>query len=132
MEDQHYQDLKANPSLRRLIGDCDSALTHLGYYLGFLLYEVGRKDWKNAVLILTVRDLVNGELVLLQNWKWALGSGMDATFNTLAAALGIVGRHLHRRCGIAYFLVAGCPTRSGPSSSPQGHGVARWLLDTSD
>ena len=68
-----YQDLEANPNLRRLIGDNHLAIQHLGFYLGFLLFEAGRKDWKNVKLILTV-GLVNGlGWALFQNWKWAPG-----------------------------------------------------------
>ncbi len=65
-----YQDLHANPNLRRLINDNRAAITHLGLYLGFLAYEAGRRDWRNVILILTV-GLVNGAgWALCQNWRW--------------------------------------------------------------
>jgi hypothetical protein len=54
-----YRDVAANPSLRRLVNDCGAALTHLGGYLGLLLYEAARREGKNTVLIATV-GLVNG------------------------------------------------------------------------
>src|SRR5207249_11166392 len=36
-----------------------AAIRNLGFYLGFLLLELGRRDWKNVILILTV-GVVNG------------------------------------------------------------------------
>jgi hypothetical protein len=104
MEDR-YKDLGHNPNLGRLIGDCDSALTHLGYYLGFLLYEVGRKDWKNVVLITTV-GLVNGAgWSLLQNWSWAHRIWPDAKGNFWRCWESSGGISIGIAYGIAYFLV---------------------------
>jgi hypothetical protein len=76
-----YLDLRANPTLRRLINDCRGAVTHLGVYLGLLLFEALRRAGKNIVLILTV-GLVNGAgWALLQNWTWAKRVWPGAHFN---------------------------------------------------
>jgi hypothetical protein len=40
--------------LKRLVGDSGLAIYHMGWYLGFLLFEVARREWRNVVLILTV------------------------------------------------------------------------------
>jgi hypothetical protein len=103
--EERYKDLEHNPNLGRLIGDCDSALTHLGYYLGFLLYEVGRKDWKNVVLITTV-GLVNGAgWSLLQNWSWAHRIWPEGKFNFWRCWESSGGISIGIAYGIAYFLV---------------------------
>lgn len=54
-----YQDLENNPNLRRVMNDNRAAISHLGVYLGFLSFELGRRDWRNAILILTV-GIING------------------------------------------------------------------------
>jgi hypothetical protein len=103
--ESRYQDPVANPGLQRLINDCGAALTHLGYYLGFLLFEVVRRDWKNVVLILTV-GVVNGAgWAALQNWKWAPGVWKDANFNWWRCWESSGGISIGVAYGIAYFLV---------------------------
>ncbi len=103
--ESQYQDLQANPSLRRLINDCGAAIYHLGYYLGFLLYEIGRRDWKNVVLILTV-GVVNGSgWALCQNWKWAPAVWENANFNWWRCWESSGGISIGIAYGIAYFLV---------------------------
>ena len=63
-----YLDFQSNPNLRRLSNDNRAAIRHMGFYLGFLLFEVGRRDWKNVKLILTV-GVVNGlGWAACQNW----------------------------------------------------------------
>lgn len=100
-----YHDLHANPSLRRLINDCGATLLHLGVYAGFLLYEVGRKDWKNAVLILTV-GLLNGVgWAACQNWKWADRIWGAGSFNFWRCWESCGGISIGIALGIAYFLV---------------------------
>jgi len=76
-----YLDLQSNPNLRRLTNDNRSAIRHMGFYLGFLLFEAGRRDWKNVKLILTV-GVVNGlGWALCQNWQWAARVWPDGHFN---------------------------------------------------
>ena len=100
-----YQDPIANPGLQRLINDCGAALTHLGYYLGFLLFEVARRDWKNVVLILSV-GVVNGAgWAALQNWTWAPGVWEGADFNWWRCWESSAGISIGAAYGIAYFLV---------------------------
>jgi hypothetical protein len=76
-----YAEALSNPNLGRLINDCRAAIMHLGLYLGFLGYELGRSDGKNVVLILAV-GLVNGlGWALFQNWKWAAAMWPNVNFN---------------------------------------------------
>ena len=66
-----YEDVAANPNLRRLRNDCGAATVHMGFYLGFLIYEILRRDWKNTILILTV-GIVNGAgWAAFQTWKFS-------------------------------------------------------------
>lgn len=108
-----YQDLEANPSLKRLINDSGAAVTHMGYYLGFLLFEVLRRDWKNVVLILTV-GIVNGAgWALCQCWKWAPGVWPTGKFNWWRCWESSGGISIGVALGIAYFLV------NRPMSAPE-------------
>jgi len=100
-----YRDLRANPSLRRLVGDCGAALVHLGAYLGFLLYEVLRRDWKNALLILTVGLLNGAGWSACQNWKWANHLWGSGTFNFWRCWESCGGISIGLAYGIAWFLV---------------------------
>jgi hypothetical protein len=100
-----YRDLGSNPSLRRLINDCGAATTHLGAYLGLLLYEVLRREGKNVVLILTV-GLVNGSgWALLQNWTWAKRIWPGSRFNFWRCWESSGGISIGIAYGIAYALV---------------------------
>jgi hypothetical protein len=100
-----YRDYAHNPSLRRLTNDCGAALTHLGCYLGLLLYEVARREWKNTVLIVTV-GLINGAgWALCQNWKWANAIWGSGAFNFWRCWESSGGISIGIAYGIAYFLV---------------------------
>ena len=100
-----YADLHANPNLRRLINDNRAAIAHLGLYLGFLTAEVLRRDWRNAVLILTV-GLINGlGWALCQNWQWAAGLWPDAKFNWWRCWESSGGISIGIAYGVAYYLV---------------------------
>jgi hypothetical protein len=103
--ERQYHDRRANPNLQRLIGDCTSAMVHMGYYLGFLAFEFLRRDWKNIVLILTV-GLVNGAgWALCQNWKWANEIWGTNTFNFWRCWESSGGISIGVAYGLAYFLV---------------------------
>lgn len=100
-----YADLQANPNLRRLINDNRAAIIQLGLYLGFLSYELARKDWKNVVLIVTV-GLVNGlGWALCQNWKWAQSLWPQANFNFWRCWESCGGISIGVAYGLAYYLV---------------------------
>ncbi len=102
---ERYRDVQANPNLRRLIGDNRLALQHLGFYLGFLLFEAGRKDWRNVKLILTV-GLVNGlGWSLCQNWKWAPGVWPHANVNWWRCWESSGGISIGVAYGLAFYLV---------------------------
>jgi hypothetical protein len=111
-----YGDLHSNPNLRRLINDNRAAITHLGLFLGFLACEVGRRDWKNVKLIVTV-GIVNGTgWALCQNWKWAPAVWPGANFNFWRCWESSGGISIGIAYGIAYYLV----NRPDPSASPAG------------
>ena len=102
---ERYADLQANPNLRRLTNDNRAAIMHLGLYLGFLMYEIGRRDWKNVTLILTV-GLVNGlGWSLLQNWRWSQTIWPNASFNWWRCWESSGGISIGIAYGIAYYLV---------------------------
>jgi hypothetical protein len=103
--EDRYHDLAANPTLRRLVNDCRAATTHLGVYLGLLLFEALRREGKNVALILTV-GLVNGAgWSLLQNWTWANRLWPDARFNFWRCWESSGGISIGIAYGIAYALV---------------------------
>lgn len=103
--ESRYRDLAHNPSLRRLTNDCGAALTHLGGYLGLLIYEAARREGKNTVLIATV-GLVNGAgWALCQNWKWASAIWGGGAFNFWRCWESSGGISIGIAYGIAYFLV---------------------------
>jgi len=124
-----YADLTANPNLRRLINDNRNAITHLGLYSGFLMYEMGRKDWKNVLLISTV-GLVNGiGWALLQNWKWAPKIWPDASFNWWRCWESSGGISIGLAYGVAFYLVNGRNTNSGVLSQCRGGRVSAANLE---
>ncbi len=100
-----YQDLENNPSLWKLVRDNREAMVQMGLYLGFLLFEVIRRDWKNTVLITTV-GLLNGVgWALLQNWMWAARMWPGVMFNWWRAWESSGGVSIGIAYGVAYFLV---------------------------
>jgi hypothetical protein len=100
-----YHNTGTYTNLGKLIGSNESALRHLGFYLGFLLFEIGRRDWKNALLILTV-GVVNGTgWALLQSWNWAHVLWPDAQFNFWRCWESSGGISIGIALGVAYFLV---------------------------
>ena len=100
-----YHDFHSNPNLRRLFGDNRAAITHLGLYLGFLLAEALRRDWKNVTLICTV-GLVNGiGWSACQNWRWAAGVWPHVSFNFWRCWESSGGISIGLAYGLAYYLV---------------------------
>lgn len=105
-----YLDAIANPkatqfdNLRRLHGDNFLAISHLGLYLGFLLYEVIRRDWRNTTLIVTV-GLLNGlGWSACQNWSWAQSVWPGASFNFWRCWESSGGVSIGIALGVAYYL----------------------------
>jgi hypothetical protein len=73
-------------------------------YLGFLAYEMGRRDWRNATLILTV-GLGNGTgWALCQNWCWAPRIWPGAGFNWWRCWESCGGISIGLAYGLAYYL----------------------------
>ncbi len=100
-----YHNLAANSALRKVIRDGDEAMIHLGLYLGFLLFEIVRRDWKNVVLIATV-GVVNGAgWALCQAWKWAPLVWPKGDFNYWRCWESSGGISIGVALGVAYFLV---------------------------
>ena len=100
-----YLDFQSNPNLRRLTNDNRAAIRHMGFYLGFLFFEVGRRDWKNVKLILTV-GIVNGlGWAMCQNWQWAARLWPDAHFNFWRCWESSGGISIGIAYGLAYYFV---------------------------
>jgi hypothetical protein len=100
---EQYADARANPNLRRLINDNRAAITHLGLYLGWLLFEAGRKDWRSVKLIVTV-GLANGlGWAACQNWRWAAGIWPGANFNFWRCWESSGGISIGLACGLAFY-----------------------------
>ena len=114
-----YQDFQTNPNLRRLINDNHAAIMHLGIYLGFLAYEIGRRDWKNVQLILTVGILNGLGWALCQNWKWAPGVWPQANFNFWRCWESSGGISIGIAYGVAYYLVN--------RRMPEARAKERWV-----
>ncbi len=73
-------------------------------YLGFLLFEVGRRDWKNVKLILAV-GVINGlGWALCQNWQWAARVWPDGHFNFWRCWESSGGISIGIAYGVAYYL----------------------------
>jgi hypothetical protein len=102
---ERYQDLDANPNLRRLVNDNGAAILHMGLYLGLLTYEMIRRDVKNVVLILTVGIVSGAGWSMLQNWTWAPDVFGDARFNWWRCWETTGGISIGVGYGLAYFLV---------------------------
>ena len=100
-----YNDLDSHRNLWKLVRDTRECLAHLGLYLGFLAFEVGRRAWKNVTLITTV-GLVNGVgWALCQNWMWADKIWPDEGFNWWRCWESSGGISIGIAYGIAYYLV---------------------------
>ncbi|QDU80537.1 hypothetical protein Pla110_22680 [Polystyrenella longa] len=100
-----YQDLENNPSLGRLINDSREAVWHLAIYAGFLLFEIGRRDWKNVTLISTIGIVGGCGWSLIQNWKWAETYWDQTSFNWWRCSESSQGLIIGLGYGIAWFLV---------------------------
>jgi hypothetical protein len=131
MEKQYHQP-RANPNLQRLVNDCNAAVTHLGYYLGFLAFELLRRDWKNAVLISTVGLLNGAGWAGFQNWKWANTLWGTDTFNFWRCWESSGGISIGFAYGIAFFLVNRAPSDREASviaARPRVEGRSfEWML----
>jgi len=137
--EEQYHDFVANPTLKRMDNDCWEAMIHLGLYLGFLLFEIGRREWKNVTLISTV-GLLNGlGWSLCQNWKWAPRWWPEAKFNWWRCWESSGGISIGVALGIAYFLTNRkmapaelAETRSRRAiSGPNLQWLVAWLVVTS-
>lgn len=101
-----YRDRGMSPNLQKLIRDNGEVMTHMGFFLGFLLFEAIRRDWKNVVLIVAV-GLLNGlGWSLCQSWSWAkhIWPG-EHHFNFGRAWEASAGISIGIAYGVAYFLV---------------------------
>jgi hypothetical protein len=100
-----YHNLRANPGLDKLIRDNGATVRHLGYCVGFLLFEAMRRDWKNVTLISTVGMLNGLGWSFLQNWKWAARAWPEAKFNFGRCWEVCGGISIGIGLGVAYYLV---------------------------
>ena len=93
-----------NNNLFRLTNDNRAAMQHMGWYLGFLLFEVLRRDWKNVTLITTVGLISGGGWAALQNWMWA-DTRWPGAFNWWRCWESSGGIAIGVAYGVAYYLV---------------------------
>jgi hypothetical protein len=100
-----YQHLDLHPNLGRMVNDCSTAVYHLGLILGFLAFEVFRRDRKNVGLILTVGSVNGIGWALFQNWKWAPHVFPGIQFNFWRCWESSGGLSMGLAFGLAYFLV---------------------------
>ena len=71
------------PQCVRIIGDIRLILVWTGMYLGFLAYEIVRKDWHNVKFI-TVVSIITGILwmIFMYTWQVAVPNALpDVSFN---------------------------------------------------
>ena len=127
-----YHDFAANPDLSRLYRDNGATMRHIGYCLGFLLFEAVRRDWKNVALISTVGLLNGAGWAACQNWKWAAHVWPDAHFNFWRCWECCGGISIGIAFGVAWFLVNRREVREAEAARerrsdefPLWHG---WLL----
>ena len=127
-----YHDFHANPSLIKLYRDCASSARHVGFCLGFLLFELARKDWKNIILVLTVGIINGAGWGALQNWKWFPSVWPGAAFNNGRCWEACGGVSIGIGLGAAYFLVnqrATVTRLAGDDERTAGASPARlWAL----
>ncbi|MCC6794387.1 MAG: hypothetical protein IT366_04655 [Candidatus Hydrogenedentes bacterium] len=117
--EDRYKDLVANPNLRRMMNDNRSATMHLGLYLGFLMFEVLRRDWRNVTLIATV-GLINGVgWALFMNFARVSAFG----FNWWRVWESSGGISIGIAYGVAYYLV------NRPLNEAQGAQLGDQLTD---
>ena len=102
--DAKYLDFHANPNLAKLYRDNGATMRHLGFCLGFLLFEIGRKDWKNVKLILSVGLPTGMGWAACQNWRWAARLWPDAAFNFGRCWEVSAGICIGVGFGLAYYL----------------------------
>jgi len=127
-----YQDLENNPSLWKLVRDNREAMIQMGLYLGFLGFEIARRDWKNTLLITTV-GLINGlGWALLQNWMWAYKMWPGVNFNWWRAWETSGGISIGVAYGAAYYLVNRRMRNLGPGAQESSVGQTvpspGWLV----
>ncbi len=100
-----YNDIENYPNLKKVVRDGSEVFHHMGFYLGFLLFEIGRRDWKNVVLILVVGTVNGFGWAICQAWKWAPGFWENASFNWWRCWESSGGISMGVAFGIGYFLV---------------------------
>jgi hypothetical protein len=100
-----YNDLETNRNLWKVVRDTREGFMHLGLYLGFLVFEIARRDRKNVILILSV-GLLNGlGWAGFQVWQWAGAQWPTAGFNWWRCWESAGGVSIGVAYGVAYFLV---------------------------
>jgi len=127
-----YLDFHANPNLAKLYRDNGASMRHLGFYLGFLLFEVARRDWKNVKLILSVGLLTGLGWAGCQNWRWASSVWPGASFNFGRCWEVSAGMCIGIGLGVAYYLAnrrMSYQEKAAEVEQLTGTGrVSEWLL----
>ncbi len=127
-----YADFQANPNLAKLYRDNGASLRHLGFYLGFLAYEIARRDWRNVKLILAVGLVTGAGWAACQNWQWAFRVWPGASFNFGRCWEASGGVCIGLGFGLAYYLAnRPAPPRDPASAAPMPPDrpqTGQWLL----
>jgi len=99
-----YLDFHANPNLAKLYRDNGASMRHFGCYLGFLLFEVARRDWRNVKIMVSVGALTGLGWAGCQNWRWASSMWPGAAFNFGRCWEVSGGICIGIGLGVAYYL----------------------------
>ena len=127
-----YLDFHANPNLAKLYRDNGASMRHIGFCLGFLLFEAVRRDWKNVKLIASVGLLTGLGWAGCQNWRWAPSVWPGATFNFGRCWEVSAGICIGIGLGVAYYLTN--RRMSGKEAAVEEERLARsgrvseWLM----
>jgi hypothetical protein len=100
-----FEKVTVDNNLWKLVRDNREAMEQMGLYLGFIAFEIFRRDWKNVTLMTSV-GLINGVgWSLLQNWTWAEKIWPGAQFNFWRCWESSGGISIGIAYGVAYYLV---------------------------
>jgi hypothetical protein len=126
---EKYMDFHANPNLAKLYRDNGSSLRHVGFCLGFLAFELGRRDWKNVKLILTVGLATGLGWAACQNWRWAAGLWPGAAFNFGRCWEASAGVCIGVGFGLAYYWAnRRVSLEEASEATPRDSSSCEWLV----
>ena len=124
-------DFHANPNLAKLYRDNGASMRQIGFCLGFLLFEVVRRDWKNVKLIVSVGLLTGLGWAACQNWHWAPIVWPGARFNFGRCWEVSGGICIGIGLGLAYYLanrrMSAQEAAAEEARLSRSGGISEWL-----